>query len=241
MYELVTGPLAWLAFGIFIFGLLYRLVWYIRGLNWQMDRVTYSAERGLRHQGRPALHLLLAGPLRHPQLAVLPRIHRPRVSSFTSACWSPPSSLMGHNVLLLERCGIQPAHPARRPGRHAMTAGRDRGGRVHRPCGASPCPRCAFITKPYDFLVLAIAVAPIFDRLYGLPPGGQLRLLDRRPCPVPARLMLVAIPFTKLSHFLLFFLSRAQLGMDYGIKRGGMKKQGHGLVGRATPHDRFDF
>ena len=38
--------------------------------------------------------------------------------------------------------------------------------------------------------------------------------------------MLVAIPFTKLSHFLLFFLSRAQLGMDYGIKRGGMKSKG---------------
>jgi hypothetical protein len=38
--------------------------------------------------------------------------------------------------------------------------------------------------------------------------------------------MLVSIPFTKLSHFLLFFLSRAQLGMDYGIKRGGMKNKG---------------
>ncbi|MEJ2661725.1 MAG: hypothetical protein P8Z73_13520 [Desulfobacteraceae bacterium] len=38
--------------------------------------------------------------------------------------------------------------------------------------------------------------------------------------------MLVAIPFTKLSHFLLFFLSRAQLGMDFGIKRGGMKSKG---------------
>ena len=39
-------------------------------------------------------------------------------------------------------------------------------------------------------------------------------------------LMLMAIPFTKLSHFLLFFLSRAQLGMDFGIKRGGMKNKG---------------
>ena len=39
-------------------------------------------------------------------------------------------------------------------------------------------------------------------------------------------ILLVAIPFTKLSHFLLFFLSRAQLGMDYGIKRGGMKNKG---------------
>jgi len=34
---------------------------------------------------------------------------------------------------------------------------------------------------------------------------------------------LIAIPFTKLSHIVLFFASRAQIGMDYGIKRGGMK------------------
>ena len=39
-------------------------------------------------------------------------------------------------------------------------------------------------------------------------------------------LFLIAIPLTKLSHFILFFASRAQLGMDYGIKRGGMKGKG---------------
>ncbi len=36
-------------------------------------------------------------------------------------------------------------------------------------------------------------------------------------------LVLLAIPFTKLSHVFLFFASRAQLGMDFGIKRGGLK------------------
>jgi hypothetical protein len=39
---------------------------------------------------------------------------------------------------------------------------------------------------------------------------------------------LIAIPFTKLSHFILFFMSRGQIGMDFGIKRGGMK--GRGMV-----------
>ena len=38
--------------------------------------------------------------------------------------------------------------------------------------------------------------------------------------------MLVAIPLTKLSHFVLFYCSRIQIGMDYGIKRGGMKNKG---------------
>jgi nitrate reductase gamma subunit len=39
-------------------------------------------------------------------------------------------------------------------------------------------------------------------------------------------IMLISIPFTKLSHFVLFFMSRGQIGMDYGIKRGGMKGKG---------------
>ena len=41
MYQFVTGPLAWIAFIIFFVGCLYRLVWYVRGLNWQLDRVSY--------------------------------------------------------------------------------------------------------------------------------------------------------------------------------------------------------
>ncbi len=42
MYEFVTGPLAWLAFGIFFVGIVVRLVLYVRGLDWKLDRVTYS-------------------------------------------------------------------------------------------------------------------------------------------------------------------------------------------------------
>jgi hypothetical protein len=42
MYEFVTGPLAWIAFLTFFLGLIWRFVWYVRGLNWQMDRVAYT-------------------------------------------------------------------------------------------------------------------------------------------------------------------------------------------------------
>jgi hypothetical protein len=40
MYEFVTGPLAWLSFGIFSIGIIIRIVLYIRGLDWRLDRVT---------------------------------------------------------------------------------------------------------------------------------------------------------------------------------------------------------
>ena len=36
-------------------------------------------------------------------------------------------------------------------------------------------------------------------------------------------IVLLTAPFTKLSHIALFFCTRIQLGMDFGIKRGGMK------------------
>ena len=42
MYDIVTGPLLWLSFGIFLIGLIVRFIWYIRGLNWKMDRVSYG-------------------------------------------------------------------------------------------------------------------------------------------------------------------------------------------------------
>ena len=42
MYEFLTGPMVWISFGIFIIGLIVRGVRYIKGLDWKLDRVTYS-------------------------------------------------------------------------------------------------------------------------------------------------------------------------------------------------------
>ena len=86
-------------------------------------------------------------------------------------------------------------------------------------------PEVRIITKPYDFLVLAIAVAPFLTGFLAYHQVGSYDFWIVAHV-LAGELMLVAIPFTKLSHFLLFFLSRAQLGMDYGIKRGGMKNKG---------------
>ena len=81
------------------------------------------------------------------------------------------------------------------------------------------------LTTPYDYLVLAIAVAPFLTGIiaHHVDTGYTFWLIVHILC---GEIMLVAIPFTKLSHFILFFMSRAQLGMDYGIKRGGMKGKG---------------
>ena len=51
MYEFVTGPLVWLSFVIFFVGLIVRTVSYIRGLDWKLDRVTYSVNTSFGVRG----------------------------------------------------------------------------------------------------------------------------------------------------------------------------------------------
>jgi nitrate reductase gamma subunit len=86
-------------------------------------------------------------------------------------------------------------------------------------------PQVRVLTTVYDILLMAIAVAPFVTGFIAYHQVGhyQFWLILHILC---GEIMLVAIPWTKLSHFLLFFLSRAQLGMDFGIKRGGMKSKG---------------
>ncbi len=73
--------------------------------------------------------------------------------------------------------------------------------------------------------MLLMAVAPFITGILAHYQVGNYRfwLIVHILC---GEILLIALPFTKLSHFVLFFASRAQLGMDYGIKRGGMKGKG---------------
>ncbi len=222
MYAFVTGPLAWLSFGIFIIGLLYRLVWYIRGLNWQMDRVTYSKNvaYGIRGALRSIFFWLVPFGTRswrfYPGFTIL-------VFVFHICLLATPVFIMGHNVLLLERFGFSlPTLP------EGLADGMTLAvlvAAVFIILRRIALPEVRILTKPYDFLVLAIAVAPFLTGFIAYHQVGNYDfwIVAHVLC---GEIMLVAIPFTKLSHFLLFFLSRAQLGMDYGIKRGGMKNKG---------------
>ena len=222
MYAFVTGPLAWLSFGIFFIGLLYRLVWYIRGLNWQMDRVTYSVNvaYGIRGALRSIFVWLVPFGTRswrfYPGFTIL-------VFVFHICLLATPIFLMGHNVLLLERFGFSlPTLP------EGLADGMTLAvivAAVFIILRRIALPEVRILTKPYDFLVLAIAVAPFLTGFIAYHQVGNYDfwIVAHVLC---GEIMLVAIPFTKLSHFLLFFLSRAQLGMDYGIKRGGMKNKG---------------
>jgi nitrate reductase gamma subunit len=222
MYELVTGPLAWLAFGIFFIGVIVRIVRYIRGLDWKLDRVTYGVNTTYG----------LKGALRSIFFWLFPY----GTHSWRNNPWFTfwvfllhigllitPIFLLGHNILLKERWGISlwtlPEAVADILTVIVMIAV------VFLILRRIALPEVRLITTVYDYLLLAIALAPFVTGFL-----ASHRALDYSFWLIAhilcGEIFLIAIPLTKLSHFILFFLSRAQLGMDYGIKRGGMKGKG---------------
>lgn len=222
MYQFVTGPLAWAAFLIFFVGIIVRIVLYVRGLDWRLDRVAYREHisYGLRGAFRSIFFWLLPFGThswrKNPGFTILFFV-------FHFGLLVTPLFVMAHNVLLTERWGIRlwtlPEGVADVLTLAVIVSA------VLLVLRRNALPEVRILTTFYDYMVLGIAVAPFVTGFiaYHQFPGYDFWLILHI---LSGELMLVAIPFTKLSHFILFFMSRAQLGMDFGIKRGGMKGKG---------------
>ena len=222
MYAFVTGPLAWLAFSIFFIGCIVRAVLYVRGLNWQLDRVAYTEYP--RFAARGALRSIFFWLLPYGTRSW--RLHKGftlLVFVFHLGLIITPIFLLGHNVLLLERWGFS-LWTLPEAVSDAMTIAVILAA-VFIVLRRIALTEVRILTTAYDYLMLAIAVAPFVTGFIAYHHIGnyQFWLILHILC---GEMMLVAIPFTKLSHFVLFFMSRAQLGIDYGVKRGGMKSKG---------------
>ena len=83
-------------------------------------------------------------------------------------------------------------------------------------------PEVRILTDRKDWAVLLLSFAPFITGLLARYQIGDYSLWLNLHI-LSGELVLLAIPFTKLSHVFLFFASRAQIGMDFGIKRGGLK------------------
>ena len=222
MYEFVTGPLAWLSFTIFFIGLIARIVWYIRGLDWKLDRVTYGVNTSFGVKGAIRSIIFWLFPYGTHSWRNNP-VFTFWVFLLHIGLLVTPIFLLGHNILLKERWGISlwtlPEGVADVLTVLVIVSV------VFLILRRIALPEVRLITTAYDYLLLAIAVAPFITGFLAFhrTPDYYFWLMAHI---ISGEILLVAIPLTKLSHFILFFLSRAQLGMDYGIKRGGMKGKG---------------
>ena len=215
MYEFITGPLLWLSFAVLVVGLIVRTVIYIRGLNWQIDRVAYRAHLrlGIRGAIRSIIHWLVpfwsVGWRAKPLFTIIFFV-------FHVGLVVTPLFLIGHAVIIKERFGLDwPTIPMGLA--DALTIGVM--------CAVAfivirriALPEVRIVTTLYDYVLLLISVAPFLTGFLTVhqAPGHQFWLYAHI---LSGELTLIAIPFTKLYHVVGFFLSRGQIGMDFGIKR----------------------
>jgi len=222
MYEFLTGYMFWLSIGICMIGLLVRFVLYFKGLSWQLDRVAYKQypALGLKGAARSIIRWMIPfgtyGWRRQPFMTVI-------FFGFHIGAVLVPIFLLAHNTFLKEKIGfslftLNPTLADILTWAVVVSA-------VLFAIRRIALPEVRILTTAYDYFILLISAAPFITGLIARYQVGDYTfwLTVHIFC---GEVLLIAIPFTKLSHIALFFASRAQLGMDYGIKRGGMKGKG---------------
>lgn len=222
MYDIVTGPLAWLSFLIFFIGILVRSILYIRGLDWKLDRVTYTKNVSYGIKGAVKSIFFWLMPFgsqswrNNPGFTVL-------VFTFHIGLLFTPVFLLGHNILLQERWGVSLWTISETTADILTIAVLVSA--LFLLLRRAALPEVRILTTPYDVLLLCISILPF---LTGFLAHHQVSSYNFWLIAhiISGEIWLIAVPFTKLSHIILFFMSRAQLGMDFGIKRGGMKGGG---------------
>lgn len=222
MYEFLTGYMFWLSIGICMIGLLVRFVLYFKGLSWQLDRVAYKQypALGLKGAARSIIRWMIPfgtyGWRKQPFMTVI-------FFGFHIGAVLVPIFLLAHNTFLKEKIGfslftLNPTLADILTWAVVVSA-------VLFAIRRIALPEVRILTTAYDYFILLISAAPFITGLIARYQVGDYTfwLTVHIFC---GEVLLIAIPFTKLSHIALFFASRAQLGMDYGIKRGGMKGKG---------------
>ena len=222
MYAFLTGFMLWLSVGICLIGLIVRLVWYIRGLNWQLDRVAYGAypAQGFKGALRSIFRWLLPfgtyGWRKQPFMTII-------FFGFHIGAILVPIFLLAHNEILKDQLGFS-LFTLNSTVADILTWAVLISA-ILLTLRRIALPEVRILTTGYDYFILFLSTAPFITGLIARYQVGEYSfwLIFHILC---GEALLIAIPFTKLSHIILFFASRAQLGMDYGIKRGGMKGKG---------------
>jgi nitrate reductase gamma subunit len=224
MYAFLTGPMLWLSFAICLVGCVYRVVNYVKGLSWQLDRVPYGSYRALAVRGAMKSIVRWLTPYGSRSWRLNP-LFAAAFFLFHVGLVLVPLFLFGHVLIVSERFGLSwPTLPAGLA--DALTILAMAGGAfiVLRRFGL---PEVRILTTGHDLFILGLSLAVLVTGFVAAhQSGGESGwLLAHVLC---GEATLIAIPFTKLSHVVLFFCSRAQIGVDFGVKRGGQR--GRGIV-----------
>ena len=210
MYSILSGPFVWVVFIVFVVGMACKLYGMLRLAK--KDKVVYPY-MSARHSFRSLLHWVVPFAGRNMRL-------RPEMTiiafAFHIGLVITPIFLLGHNVMLERAFGFR---------LWTLSEGAaDFWTLTVIFCGVFFLIRrlivteVRFVTTGSDYWLLAIAVAPFITGYMAhhqwLPYNTILSV--HIAC---GGIMLVAIPFSRLSHMLYFPFTRAYMGSEFGAVR----------------------
>jgi nitrate reductase gamma subunit len=210
MYNFASGPLVWIAFIVFIGGMVYQLVTLLKSAK--KDKVIYpymSAKYGLRSlfhwiipfastNMRKRYETTIVTFAFHLCLILVPiflTAHVAMVSFAWGAKWGTLSDGAADWMTILV----------------VLAA-------IFFLVRRWMLPEVRFVTYASDYLLLAIAAAPFITGFM-----AHMQWFDYETMVVihmiSGAVMLMAIPFTRLSHMLFFPFTRAYMGSEFGAVR----------------------
>ena len=208
LYNFVSGPLVWLAFIIFIGGCLYRLITLIVLVH-KKEKFIYSYmswRYSLRSIVRWSTPFATENMRRHPAMTIVAYV-------FHICLILTPIFLLAHVTLVDESWNLSwwTLPDALAAIMTVMVIGACVFFLVRRLVN----PEVQYVTSASDYILLAIVAAPfitgflVYFQWFGYQTLLILHILS-------GEIMLVAIPFTRLSHMLFAPLTRAYMGSEFG-------------------------
>jgi nitrate reductase gamma subunit len=207
-YLLLTGPMAWAALVIFAAGCLYRLISMVYLVN-QKEKFVFSY-MSWKYSFRSIVHWIVPFAAKnwrmHPVLTIVTFV-------FHICLIITPIFLLSHVVLWDEAWNISwwslPDGVADIMALLVVVS-----------CGfflvrRLKLPEVQFVTSASDYIILAIVAAPFitgfiaYHQWVAYPFFLNLHILS-------GEIMLVAIPFSRLSHMIFSLFTRAYMGSEFG-------------------------
>lgn len=211
MYEFAIGPLTWIALLGFAGGLVLRLGLMARAARRERTVLpTMSAHFGLRSIRHWMIPFLARNQRLHPVFTIISY-------AFHACLLFTPLLVMGHVVLVQQAWGVRwwtlPADLADVLTLVVVLAG------LFFAARRLMAPEVRNVSTWKDFLLVLLVIAPFLTGFIAHRQwlsGGAMVTLHV----LTGVAWLLAIPFTRLSHILWFFFSRAYMGSEFGAVRG---------------------
>ena len=212
MYDILTGPLLWITFIIFIGGMLARLV-FLFYLSRKKDQVIYN-HASFSWGIKSIVHWIIpwgSASMRNQPLFTL------MVFSFHVTLLAVPLFLHAHNIMWDEAFGLSLwSIPDVVADIMTIILIASASFLVIRRIWRA---EVRILTSAWDYTLLVLTTAPFITGFFAYHQWGPYEIFLIIHI-LSAQVLLILIPFTKLSHMILFFFTRAFIGFEMGGRRG---------------------